>query len=97
MNKERILEIERIAAEQNLSVYNYCKLNGINPSNFYNCKSHYKAKEREKDNAEIIQIKPVRSETQSKEVKFLANGILISIDAENDDALVAIFKAIKNV
>ena len=81
MNKERILEIERIAAEQNLSVYKYCKLNGINPSNFYNCKSHNKA----------------RSETQSKEVKFLANGISISIGAENDDALVAIFKAIKNV
>lgn len=97
MNKERILEIERIAAEQNLSIYKYCKLNGINPSNFYNCKSHYKAKEREKDNAEIIQIKLVNSGIESCEIKFVANGISISVNANENETLTAIFRALKNV
>lgn len=97
MNKERILEIENNAAEQKISVYKYCKLNGINVKSFYNSKSYNRAKEEKANKSEIIQIKPTISKIQSSEIKFVANGISISLDADDGNTLEAIFRALKNV
>lgn len=97
MNKERILEIENNAAEQKISVYKYCKLNGINAKSFYNSKSYNRAKEEKANKSEIIQIKPTNSKIQSSEIKFVANGISISLNANDANSLEAIFRALKNV
>ena len=97
MNKEKILEIENNAAEQKISAYKYCKLNGINVKSFYNSKSYCRAKEGKGNKSEIIQIKPTNSKIQSSDIKFVANGISISLDANDGNALEAIFRALKNV
>lgn len=95
MNKERILEIENNAAEKKISVYKYCKLNGINISSFYSSKSYYRAKEEKTNKSEIIQIKPTNSKIQYSEIKCVANSISISLDANGVNALEAILEDLK--
>ncbi len=93
MEKQKILEIENQAKFKNISAAKYCREIGINPQSYYQAKTLFKIKEKNK----IYKVQNEEPVIENKSFSITINGFSIKLEEYSINQLVDIFRAIKNV
>ena len=93
MEKHKILEIENQAKLRNISAVKYCREIGINPQSYYQDKTLFKIKEKNK----IYKVQNEEPVIENKSFSITINGFSIKLEEYSVTQLVEIFRAIKNV
>ena len=93
MEKQKILEIENQANLKNISAAKYCREIGINPQSYYQAKTLFKIKEKNK----IYKVQNEEPVIENKSFSITINGFSIKLEEYSVTQLVEIFRAIKNV
>ena len=93
MEKQKILEIENQAKLKNISAAKYCREIGINPQSYYQAKTLFKIKEKNK----IYKVQNEEPAIENKSFSITINGFSIKLEEYSINQLIDIFRAIKNV
>ena len=93
MEKQKILEIENQAKFKNISAAKYCREIGINPQSYYQAKTLFKIKEKNK----IYKVQNEEPAIENKSFSITINGFSIKLEEYSINQLIDIFRAIKNV
>ena len=93
MEKQKILEIENQAKLRNISAAKYCREIGINPKTYYQAKTLFKIKEKNK----IYKVQNEEPAIENKSFSITINGFSIKLEEYSINQLIDIFRAIKNV